>query len=182
MTHKLQPLLGIIDDEMLFQSGLALLEKTTGNSGIDVKLIAEILSKAHDIMRQLGLRPDDTSGSELYHALLASVDRVDFETLLENADDVLVNMDGKVISFNIVDVAANAYGKVKFGEQIVSSGQRCLRGELMYRYLRHKRTDSATTLDIAFSIGLLRASDKWYNNDESKHNQKQPIAAESGSK
>ena len=44
------------------------LEKTTGASGVDTRLIADITERAHTIMRQLGLDVRDTTCEELYYA------------------------------------------------------------------------------------------------------------------
>jgi hypothetical protein len=49
------------------------LEEATGKKGIDVKLIGDILEKTHDATRRLGLDHTDTTGRELYHALLAKI-------------------------------------------------------------------------------------------------------------
>ncbi|HZJ34463.1 MAG TPA: hypothetical protein VFD55_00390, partial [Candidatus Angelobacter sp.] len=53
--------------------------------------------------------------------------------------------------------------------QIVSHGQRSLRGELVGRYIDHIRTDDVTTREIASLIGLLPESDEWYTDIKNKH-------------
>ena len=47
MAHYLQSVLDI--DNSLLTAGLARLEKSTGNSGVDTRLIADILEKAHQL-------------------------------------------------------------------------------------------------------------------------------------
>ncbi len=153
MARFLQKLLGA--EEPIFSRGIARLEKTTGNSGIDVRLIANITEKAHDIMRQLQLDVRDTSGKELYFALIEAVKCGIGENLLVDSDYVLLEVDNKVISFNLIDVIENAHHEIGYARQIVSHGQRSLKGEIVSRYVGHARTDESTTLDIASSIGLV---------------------------
>lgn len=53
------------------------LEKATGNQGLDARLTAEIITKAQLKTKELGLDPKDTTGEELYHALLSMVQKHD---------------------------------------------------------------------------------------------------------
>lgn len=62
-------------DEPAFSAMLKKLEKASGNQGVDTRLIGDITKKAHDAMRRLDLDPADTTGTELYRALLARVER-----------------------------------------------------------------------------------------------------------
>ena len=169
MSRFLQSLLGV--KEPLFSAGLARLEKTTGHSGVDTRLIADITEKSHNIMRQLGLDTRDTTGHELYLALNEAVKRGDGELLLIDVDYVLMSIDDTVISFNLIDVVENMHHNLPYKRQIISHGQRSLRGELVGRYINHTRTDESTKLDIASLIGLLPESDKWYT--DGKYQQKQ---------
>jgi len=169
MSRFLQSLLGA--QESLFSTGLAKLEKTAGNSGVDTRLIADIIEKSHNVMRRLNLDIRDTTGRELYLALNEAIKRGDGEQLLIDTDYVLMTIDGTVISFNLIDAIENAHHGLPYKRQIISHGQRSLRGELVRRYISHERTDETTTLDIASLIGLLPESDEWYNNG--KHNKKQ---------
>lgn len=172
MTHVLQKLLQIGDDKPLFNTGITQLEKSTGNSGVDTRLIADIISKSHKVMRQLGLDVKDTTGKELYYALCASVWRDDNEDLLEDTDYVLVILDNQIISLNMVDVIENSHHQLPFGKQIIKHGQRSLRGEILTRYINHGRTDKDTTVEIISSMGILPESDKWYNKNNYKHKRK----------
>lgn len=67
MARYLQQLLGA--REPLFSAGLQKLERATGNTGIDAKLIGDIHERAYVAMRQLGLDPKDTTTKELWQAL-----------------------------------------------------------------------------------------------------------------
>lgn len=57
-------------DEPLFSLAVKDLEKASGQQGMDVRLISEIIGKVHLKSRELGLDSHDTTGEELYHALI----------------------------------------------------------------------------------------------------------------
>ncbi len=59
--------------EPLFGLSLRQLEKASGSKSADIKLGTEILDKAHRTMRNLGLDHKDTTGKELYAALVQKV-------------------------------------------------------------------------------------------------------------
>lgn len=157
MSKILQKLLDV--PEPMFSVGLAQLEKATGHSGIDVRLIADIIEKSHHVMRKLGLDINDTTGHELYLSLMSAVKRGEAETLLVDYDYVLFTVDDKVISFNLIDAIENSHHQLPFEKQITSHGRRSLRGELAGRYMDHARTDKATARGIACHIGLLPDDD-----------------------
>lgn len=75
MSKYMSDLLGAA--EPMFNMALKQLEQATGDQSADVRLTAEIIGKGHLKMRELGLDPDDTTGSELYHSLLALVKKHD---------------------------------------------------------------------------------------------------------
>jgi hypothetical protein len=167
MAKYLQKVLNL--PEPIFSDGLARLEKATGNSGVDVRLIADMTEKAHAIMRKMGLDTRDTTDHELYLALNALIRRKDSEELLADADFVLYIINDKVISFNLIDVIENAHHEMPLSKNIISHGQRSLRGELVGRYLDHARTDEVTAREMAKHIGLLPESDAWYTGDKHNH-------------
>lgn len=169
MAKFLQQLLSI--DEPAFSFGMNQLEKATGNVGVDTRLIADITHQAHILMRRLGLDPADSTGRELYQALAATVKRGDFETILLEADYILMSFAGQVVSFNLIDVIENSHHELAYEQRIMSHGRRSLRGEIVERYIENSRTDSGVTRQLATGIGLLPDMDKWYN--DIKHNQKQ---------
>lgn len=164
MPHFLQLVLDA--QEPLFSSGLSKLEKTTGYSGVDVLLIADIIEKAHIIMRKLGLDTRDTTGHELYFALKSAIRRGEGESLLVGADHVLFIENNRIISFNLIDVIENAHHELPFDHQTVSHGQRSLHKELIRRYLDHARTDDITTHEIAGSMGLKHDNGLCYNDGQ----------------
>ncbi len=56
-------------EQPFFSITLEQLERASGNSGVDVRLTAEIIGKVHQKTKELGLDPHDTTGKELYLAL-----------------------------------------------------------------------------------------------------------------
>lgn len=60
-------------EEPLFSLSLRQLEKASGHTGTDARLIGEILEKTHTSMKVLGLDPADTTGREFYGALVNRV-------------------------------------------------------------------------------------------------------------
>lgn len=158
--------------EPLFSVGMAQLEKTAGYSGVDVRLIADMTQKAHDIMRRMGLDTRDSTGREIYLALIAAVRRGAGESLLGESDYILALSGDTVISFNLIDVINNAHHGLSYEDQSISHGQRSLRGELVGRYINHIRTDETTTRGIAESIGLIPERDARYGEPEGRQEQR----------
>lgn len=73
MAKTLQELLQA--EEPLFTASLAQLERSSGRKGADTRLIGDILRSAHDRMRRMGLDPKDSTGKEIYQALMNRVAR-----------------------------------------------------------------------------------------------------------
>lgn len=90
MAHLLRDLLDA--KEPLFSLSLKQLEEASGKQGVDTKLIGDIIEKTHEATRRLGLDHKDTTGRELYHALLAKVKEHDEHLARaiggDNAEDV----------------------------------------------------------------------------------------------
>ncbi len=63
--------------EPLFSLSLQQLEKASGQNGVDAKLVGDIHEKAHRAMTKLGFDHTDTTGPELYHALLVLIQQHD---------------------------------------------------------------------------------------------------------
>lgn len=61
--------------EILVESAVKELEHFSGWQSIDVRLLADINHKVRAKTKELGLDPDDTTGPELYHALLAKAEQ-----------------------------------------------------------------------------------------------------------
>jgi hypothetical protein len=80
MTRILSELLGA--KEPAFQHGIRQLERASGGANEDIRLTTEIMHGMQERLRQLGLDPHDTTGRELYAALMQKV-RQDSETFQE---------------------------------------------------------------------------------------------------
>ncbi len=73
MAHNLGKLLG---DDMKKRRALTELRQMTRDDS-DVRLIAEILARAHSIIRSLGLDPSNATAEEIYQSLMAIAPKVD---------------------------------------------------------------------------------------------------------
>lgn len=71
MTQILSQLLGAAEPK--FRLGLKQLEQASGGAAEDIRLTAEIIQAAQGRLRRLGLDPTDTTGRELYAALMQRV-------------------------------------------------------------------------------------------------------------
>lgn len=92
MTKILSQMLGA--KEPVFRLGLQQLERASGHASEDIKLTTEIIHNRRDCLQQLGLDPDDTTGRELYAALMQRVkeDSIVFDRLLgivPQADNIM---------------------------------------------------------------------------------------------
>lgn len=61
-------------EEPLFSISLRQLEENSGKPAVDVRLTAEIIGKVRLKTKELGLDPDDTTGKELYTALVNKIE------------------------------------------------------------------------------------------------------------
>lgn len=61
-------------EEPLFTESLRQLELASGRTAADTKLIGDIVTKAHENLRQMGLNPAVATGEEVYHGLEARVE------------------------------------------------------------------------------------------------------------
>lgn len=75
MSNFLTDLLGAT--EPLFSLSIKQLESASGLPGADVRLMAEIIGKVHLKTKELKLDPKDTTGEELYQALISMVRKHD---------------------------------------------------------------------------------------------------------
>lgn len=150
MAHQLQQLLG--RDDALFQPVLQQLEHSTGNDGVDVRLIADILHEAHGVMRQLGLDTTNSTPLEIYNSLRSYVAREGNEDELLARDYILFLCDNEIISFNMLDLLDDERDKVNFEKRSLSHAQRALMGEIVHRYSEHPRTHEPTIRELVKDI------------------------------
>jgi len=153
MPTKLKRILEIKNP--VFDLVLRQLEKSTGNSSVDIRLIADITRKAHTVMRHFKLDTIDTTTEELYLTLISAVKNNDTAVLLGDCDYVLLIVNGETISFNLIDIIESYHHQLKFKDRSIRYGQRSLKGELVDRYINHSRTNNATIYELARSADLL---------------------------
>lgn len=148
---RLAELLG--HDHPLFVANVAAMEKSAGNAGIDIKLIADITRAGHDTMRQLGLDTADTTPDELFQALNSAV-KAGRGDLFFDTKYVIVNVGGEAISLNEKDIQSNIDQDRYFNERSLEHARRQLRSELIKRYADHERTNNKTINNLAREAGL----------------------------
>ncbi len=136
MSRKLAKLLG---DAPETRGALVDLQKMA-NDDSDVRLIAEILARANSIIRSLGLDPADTTGQEIYQALLAVAPKIEQTAWAKASDWVMMDFDGQIISFHPVDVVENYHHQLPLGKHRVLAGRGSLGREIARRYKSHPRT------------------------------------------
>ena len=147
MTQTLDVLLA--GKEPMFTIALRELEDMTGKKGIDVAYIADIMHRAHALMREIGLDPADTTEHELYSALNGHSGEV---ALFHNMSDVgLVFSGERAVSFNIDDVHANT-GIVYEQRQLTNMRSHIEQG-LLERY-EIASGDTARVATVAEQAGL----------------------------
>lgn len=130
MEHSLITLLGGNTSQALALQEL----RSMTRDGIDVRLIADILSKAHLVMRRLGLDPADTTPEEVYNALLNAVRTEQWLALLDETDYVLLEIDGQIISFNPIDVVDNYHYELPLEKRQTAAAKKGLGWEITRRY------------------------------------------------
>lgn len=153
MANALRELLD--NDHPLFIMNVARLEKASGNAGIDIRLIADITHKAHELIRELGLDPRDTQGRELYLALNSLASRSNADKILKDAAYVLINLGDGPISFNLNDINNNVDSMLSYEQRSVGFAQRKLRAEIIRRYAAHDRTSNSLVYELSQDAGLV---------------------------
>lgn len=148
MANALQKILQIKDPR--FTQGLRQLEAAAGRSGVDTRLIADMIEVSHRVMRQLGLSPADTTPWELYQALIA---RADDDQLLADTSYVAVEIEGQVISFNQQDLQVSRGGS--FESRTLEAVQNSLRQEIVDRYVEHPAVNRQFVYMVAIEVGII---------------------------
>ena len=136
MANKLAILLGGSNEQV---RALQELRKMT-REGIDIQLIAEIMTKAHSVLRQLGLDPSNVTADETYQALMSAVRSEQWRSILRDTEFVMLEVDGQIISFNPVDVINNYHHQLSLGERSLGQAKRGLGWEISRRYRQSQQT------------------------------------------
>lgn len=145
MAHNLISLLGGNTSSALALQDLRAMTK----DGVDVRLIADILAKAHTVMRQLGLDPVDTTPQEVYSSLMNAVRTEQWLALLQETEYVLIDIDGRIISFNPIDVVNNYHHELPIEKQQTVAGKRGLGWEITKRYKTSPKTNDKKVVAVA---------------------------------
>lgn len=129
-------LLKLLDGDRRTQIALMDLQRMVGDDS-DVRLLADIMHRAHMIIRVLGLDVNNTTAEEVYQALKVSISAGQ-ELLID--DWLIADIGGQIISFNREDVVENFHHELPIEKQRIKSAQRGLGFEIMRRYKHHPRT------------------------------------------
>lgn len=153
MPHVLQRLLQREDSH--FPVALERLERTIGNHGIDLRLIADITHRTHDILRNLHLDPANTTALEAYNVLRSHVKNDNRMRELLTTDFVLFSFNGEIVSFNLLDIIDDIQSERSFKDRTLEHGQRALTGEIVHRYTTHPGAHDATVRSLLRDTKLL---------------------------
>ena len=152
ISCKLQNLLQINDP--LFEVNLNSLEKYSGHSGIDTKLVGDIIEKSYTVMRQLKLDPNDTTGEELYLTLNNCFNENKATKFLTQKSYVLISINNQLVSFNFNDIARNTFYHRKYADRRFDQAQSFLKYELINRYLQTNLIDQNKIEQIASEMHI----------------------------
>lgn len=155
MARTLVKLLG---GDAKAQRALAELRQMTRDDS-DVRLIAEVLARAHSIVRGLGLDPRDTTAAEIYQALMNAAPQIDQWAYFKDSEWVVAEFDGQIISFHPVDIVENYHHQLPLGKQQVAAGRRGLGYEITRRYREHPATYSPAVVRVVCQGGICRVVD-----------------------
>lgn len=150
MSKRLNQLLG---GDAKSQIALTELRRMAGDDS-DVRLLAEILARAHSILRALGLDPKDTTGKEVYQALMAAAPRIEQTAWAKASDWVMMDFDGQIISFHPIDVVENYHHQLPYDKQRTTNGKKGLGYEITRRYKKHPRTHDDAVRRVVCEGGI----------------------------
>lgn len=151
-------------EEPLFSLALRQLEAASGRPGEDAKLVGEIIQKSHQATRQLGLDHSDTTGEELYGALMNRMADDNRRVAAKigadpsRIDDVAVMMPLIVAAVDKMDIPRSAWAlkRSRAKELLKAMPPARLMKHLGYRsvdsLLKHEKFDEVYT-SLRFSEG-----------------------------
>jgi ribokinase len=139
-------------DDALFASQLEKLEHEVGNDGTDLQLIVSITHTSHQIVRDLGLDPAQSTAQEVYAALRGYVSSPQPSAEFLVSDFVLFAFNGAVVSFNFIDLLEDTQQGVPFENRSLVHAQRALMGEIIHRYASHPHSREDSVREIIASL------------------------------
>ncbi len=158
MTHLLQKLLN--DNDPYFPVVIQKLEKIVGHDSVDVRLIADITHKTHEVIRALNLDSTNTTAQEIYHTLRNYVAENETAELLLYTNYVLYSFENETISFNRDDLLEDVNTQSSFENRTLKNAHQSLKDEIVRRYTNHPSTHDETVQALMKETKLLSASIK----------------------
>ena len=149
-------------DHPLFIYNLDQLERAAGES-VAASLVAAIYQRAHNILRALKLDPAQSTGEEIYKALLVAASRNDAPQFFADTSYVLLPYEGGPVSFNLQDLVESSHHQLSYHDRKRDSAQRHLRSEVVRRYAEHDRTDNKLVYSLTREADIKRENDKDYS-------------------
>lgn len=135
--------------ELSFTQAIRGLENLTGNRGVDIAYIGDIMARGHRLMRQMGLDPADTTAVELYKSLNSHHTA---PGLFAHTDDVALIIDGHIISCNRDDIEENLH---KTFELRTTKHLRCqVQHGLMARYVAADGDNEVAIEELVAQAGI----------------------------
>lgn len=126
----------------------------------DVRLLADMLARAHSIVRALGLDPAHSTTEEVYRALINAAPQIEALACFKDSDWVIADFDGQIISFHPVDIVENYHHQLPLGEQRAGAGRVALGQEIYRRYREHPQTHNPSVSRVICDGGICRLLDK----------------------
>ncbi|HSX27648.1 MAG TPA: hypothetical protein VLG25_02605 [Patescibacteria group bacterium] len=176
MSKFLSDLLGAT--EPMFGIALKQLEQASANPSADVRLTAEIIGKVHLKTRELGLDPRDTTGAELYQALINLTEKHDGFLVKRiggtNPDDVHDLLPRIKLVIEQLNIPKSCWVlKNSVAKRLLSN----MPPKKVMKHLGYRSVDSMLKREpLAEVFGALRFAESpdWLNNFLAKYKKLQP--------
>ncbi|NLA42829.1 hypothetical protein GX865_01550 [Candidatus Saccharibacteria bacterium] len=130
MSRAIASLLGRSNDR-LFLKTIEELELATGNTGIDAKLLGDILQHSHKTIQKLRLDSADSTPLEVYNVLRLNLSKI--RSSDKNSYACLM-VRGRCISLNIDDLTRDEKSSSKFNDRSLDYVRKSLLTEIKNRY------------------------------------------------
>ncbi|MBP7820918.1 hypothetical protein KA025_02280 [Candidatus Saccharibacteria bacterium] len=176
MSRIISELLGAT--EPMFSIAVKQLEQASGKPGVDVRLTGEIIGQVIQKTKELGLDPKDTTGKELYSALLAQYQKHD-----AHLAKALGGKDAEDVK-SLMPLMKKAAEDVKFARKVWVLKKSVAKEFLkktpppsIMKILGYKSIDSMLKTENIFEIyGALRFAEnpEWLNNFDANYDNLKP--------
>lgn len=181
MANLLQQLAGTEDPRFLYM--VRSLETASGNTGQDVRLIADSAARFRKIMIDLGLDPKDTLGREVYGALLARSEQ-DNQKLIDlfgvrSPEDSTAVLEGAAKAGRAADIPKNCWAiKRVVAKKLIKNLppkelMKCLGYRSIDSLLKHER------IEVIYVLMRLTEPETWIRAFNRQYEQVKPNEFES---